>query len=158
MGAESLHDILAKYLKVEFGFPGIVHPDAGAQHDGLETANAGEDFGSSSYFSNSTLVGAIANGSFTQPRLDDMAIRILMGYYRFNQDNSYPEYVSSTADFDVRGDHAAVARAKASEFIALLKNTNNALPSENKRSVSNFGYHAAPRYLSSVFTPALILP
>jgi beta-glucosidase len=89
----------------------------------------------------------MANGSFTQARLDDMAIRNLMGYYRFNQDDSYPEFVSSTANVDVRGDHAAVARAKAAESIALLKNTNNALPLKNKRSVSIFGYHAAPRYL-----------
>jgi beta-glucosidase-like glycosyl hydrolase len=39
-------DILAKYLKAELSFPGIVHPDAGAQHDRLESVNAGEDFGS----------------------------------------------------------------------------------------------------------------
>lgn len=37
--------ISAKYLKAELGFPGIVHPYASAQHDGMESNNAGQDFG-----------------------------------------------------------------------------------------------------------------
>jgi beta-glucosidase len=68
------NDIIAKYLKVEFRFPGIVHPDAGAQHDGIESANAGEDFGSSTYWSNSTLGTGLTNGTFLEARLNDMAI------------------------------------------------------------------------------------
>ena len=47
----------------------------------------------------------------------------------------------------MRGDHPAVARAKAAESIALLQNTNNALPLKGKKLVSIFGYQAAPRYL-----------
>jgi beta-glucosidase len=68
----------------------------------------------------------------------------LMGYYRYSQDEDYPSYVSSGDDVDVREDHPAHARA---ESIALLKNTNNALPLVAKRSISIFGYHAGPRYL-----------
>ncbi|RDW58789.1 hypothetical protein BP6252_13265 [Coleophoma cylindrospora] len=138
---------LGKYLKAELGFPGIVHPDVGGQHNGIESANAGEDFGSSMYWSNSTLGVGLTNGSFTEARLNDMVIRNMMGFYRYSQDASYPAYVSPTADVDVRGDHPAVARARGAESIALLKNTNNALPLKSKRSVSIFGYHAAPRYL-----------
>ncbi|RDW57728.1 hypothetical protein BP5796_12529 [Coleophoma crateriformis] len=138
---------LGKYLKAELGFPGIVHPDVGGQHNGIESANAGEDYGSSSYWSNSTLGVGLTNGSFTEARLNDMVIRNIMGFYRYSQDVSYPAYVSPTADVDVRGDHPAAARARGAESIALLKNTNNALPLKSKKSVSIFGYHAAPRYL-----------
>jgi len=68
--------LFAKHLKVELGFPGIVHPDAGVQHDGFQSANAGQDFESSSYWSNYTPGEALANGAFTQERLDYMAIGI----------------------------------------------------------------------------------
>ncbi len=68
-------DLLAKYLKVEIGMPGIVHPDVGGQHTGINAANAGLDYGSSSYWSEDTLGVGITNGSFTTTRLDDMAIR-----------------------------------------------------------------------------------
>ena len=140
-------DILAKHLKVELGFPGIVHPDAGAQHDGIESANAGEDYGSSSYWSNSTLGVALTNGSFTEERLNDMAVRNLIGYYHQNQDQDYPSHADPTDYVDVRGNHPKAARAYGAESIALLKNTNNALPLKGKRSISIFGSHAAPRYL-----------
>jgi len=62
------NDIIAWYLKAELGFPDIVHPDAGAQHNGIDSANAGEDFGSSNYWSNDTLGTAFTNGSFTVAR------------------------------------------------------------------------------------------
>lgn len=141
------NDMIAKYLKVELGFPGIVHPDAGAQHEGIESANAGEDFGASSYWDNSTLIAGIADGTFTEARLDDMVIRNIMGYYRYAQDEEYPSFAQPTDFVDVREDHPAHARARAAESIALLKNTNNALPLVSKRSISIFGYHAAPRYM-----------
>lgn len=138
-------DTLGRYLKVELGFPGFVHPDAGGQHTGIDSANAGLDYGSSSYWSNSTLVAGIANGTFTEARLDDMAIRILMGYFRQNQEN-YPTHAGYTDHVDVRKNHGALSRTYAADSIALLKNTNNALPLKNRQSVSIFGFHAAPRF------------
>lgn len=75
-------DTLARYLKVELGFPGYIHPDAGAQHTSFDSANAGLDYGSSSYWNNSTLVAGIANGTFSSVRLDDMVIRQLMGHFK----------------------------------------------------------------------------
>jgi beta-glucosidase len=139
-------DTLAKYLKVELGFPGYVHPDAGAQHTSFDSANAGLDYGSSSYWSNSTLGAGIANGTFTQARLDDMVIRQMMGYYKHNQE-VYPDHAGYTDNVDVRGKHGDLARTYAAESIALLKNTNNALPLKDRHSVSIFGIHAAPRYI-----------
>jgi beta-glucosidase len=139
-------DLLATYLKVELGFPGIVHADQGAQKSAINSANAGMDFSSYSYWTNTTMDAALANGSFTEERLTDMAVRNLMGYFRLNQDEGYPAYASPTDHVDVRGNHSAMARSYAADSIALLKNTNSALPLVNKTSISVFGYHAAPRY------------
>uniref|UniRef100_L2FKV4 beta-glucosidase n=1 Tax=Colletotrichum fructicola (strain Nara gc5) TaxID=1213859 RepID=L2FKV4_COLFN len=137
-------DLLAKYLKVELGFPGIVH--VSAQKTGINAANAGMDLSSSSYFSNTTLGAGLNNGSFTMDRLDDMAIRNMMGYFHLGQDQGYPAHAGVTDRVDNRGNHSAMAREYAANSIALLKNTNNALPLVNKSSISIFGFHAGPRY------------
>lgn len=142
-------DLLAKYLKVELGFPGLVNADVSAQKTGINAANAGMDLSSSSYFSNETLGAGLNNGSFTEARLNDMVARNLMGYYKMGQDKGFPEHVSSTAHVDVRGNHAALARKYAGESIALLKNTANALPLKELKSVSIFGYHATQRYVGA---------
>ncbi|KAG6366974.1 hypothetical protein INS49_001155 [Diaporthe citri] len=142
-------DLLAKYLKVELGFPGIVHADVSAQKTGISAANAGMDLSSSSHWSNGTLGVGLTNGSFTSERLDDMAIRNLMGYYHLNQNQGYPTLAEKTEHRDVRGNHSALARKYASESVVLLKNTNNALPLKDKTSISIFGTHAAPRYVGA---------
>jgi beta-glucosidase len=142
-------DLLAKYLKVELGFPGIVHADVGAQHTGINSANAGMDYGSASDWSKDTLVAGISNGSFTEARLDDMAVRNVMGYYRYAQDEGYPSLAGVTDRVDVRGNHSALARTYAAESIALLKNVDGALPLTNKSSISIFGTHAMPRYVGA---------
>lgn len=125
-------EILAKYLKAELGFPGIVHADVGAQKTGINAANAGMDYSSSEYWSNSTLGVGLTNGSFTEDRLNDMVIRNLISYFHLNQDEGYPSHASPTDRVDVRGNHSTLARAYAADSIALLKNTNSALPLKNK--------------------------
>ncbi|KAI1079844.1 putative beta-glucosidase D [Whalleya microplaca] len=143
-------DLLAKYLKVELGFPGLVSADVGGQKTAVGSANAGMDYASSSStWSNSTLGVALTNGSFTEARLDDMAIRNLMGYYHLNQDQGYPAEAGATDYVDVRGNHSALARTYAADSIVLLKNTDNALPLKSKRSISIFGTHAMPRYVGA---------
>lgn len=142
-------DILAKYLKVELGFPGIVHADVGGQKTGINAANAGMDYSSSSYFSNDTLGVGLANGSFSADRLDDMAIRNVIGYFHLNQDAGYPTKAGVTDHVDNRGNHSTIARTIAASSIALLKNTDGALPLKNKTSISIFGYHATQRYVGA---------
>lgn len=129
-------DILAKYLKAELGFPGIVHADVGGQKTGINAANAGMDFSSSQYWSTSTLGVGLTNGSFTEDRLNDMVIRNLIAYYHLNQDEGYPSLASATDRVDVRGNHSLLARTYAADSIALLKNTNGALPLKNKTYVT----------------------
>lgn len=140
-------DLLGKYLKVELGFPGIVHADVGAQRTAVNSANAGMDFSSGSTWSNSSLGEALANGTLTAARLDDMVIRNVMGFFKLGQDEGYPAHVGSTAHVDVRGNHSALARSYAANSLVLLKNTKNALPLKNKTSIAIFGYHAAPRWV-----------
>ncbi|KZL86990.1 beta-glucosidase d [Colletotrichum incanum] len=138
-------DLLAKYLKVELGFPGLVSADVSAQQTAINAANAGMDLSSSQYWSNTTLGAGLTNGSFTADRLDDMVIRNMIGYFHLGQDDSYPSLAGATDRVDNRGNHSAMARQYAAESIALLKNTNGALPLIDKTSVSIFGYHAGPR-------------
>ncbi|GJC81570.1 putative beta-glucosidase D [Colletotrichum liriopes] len=142
-------DLLAKYLKVELGFPGLVSADVSAQQTAINAANAGMDLSSSQYWSNTTLGAGLTNGSFTADRLDDMVIRNMMGYFHMGQDDGYPSLAGATDRVDNRGNHSAMARQYAAESIALLKNTNGALPLINKTSVSIFGYHAGPRYVGA---------
>lgn len=47
----------------------------------------------------------------------------------------------------MRGKHGDLARKYAANSIALLKNTDNALPLKNKKAISIFGIHAAPRLM-----------
>jgi len=63
-------------LKTELGFQGYVVSDWGGQHSGIASANAGLDLVMpSSDFWGNNLTAAVVNGTMTQSRLDDMAIR-----------------------------------------------------------------------------------
>lgn len=63
-------------LKTELGFQGFVVSDWGGQHGGYSTAEAGLDMAMpNSIYWGANLTTAIANGSFPESRLDDMATR-----------------------------------------------------------------------------------
>lgn len=135
-------------LKVELGFPGLVLPDVGGQTTSYGSANSGLDYGSSSYWSSEILNAGIANGSFTQARLDDMAIRNVIGYYYAGlDDGKQPSEAATTEYRDVRADHAKLIRTVAQESLVLLKNENSdgrGLPVQKPLVISLFGAHAGP--------------
>lgn len=136
-------DLVAGYLKSELGFPGLVYPDVSGQKTGINSANAGLDYGSSQYWSSETMLAAINNGSLTTARLNDMVIRNIIGYYKLGQDSSSFPSLSEAGDYvDPRGNHSKLARQAASDSIVLLKNTNNALPISKPKKLAIFGYHA----------------
>lgn len=138
-------DLLQKYLKTELGFPGLVFPDVDGQSTAYGSANGGLDYGSSSIWSNATISAGLTNGSFTQARLDDMAVRNVIGYYHVNLNNgSEPAYVSATADVDVRANHSQLVRTNGAASLILLKNQDNALPLSKPLSMAIFGSHAGP--------------
>jgi beta-glucosidase len=138
-------DLLQTLLKTELGFPGLVFADVDGQSTAFGSANGGLDFGSSSYWTNATLQAGINNGSFTQARLDDMAVRNVIGYFFVGLDNgTQPAYVDSDAYVDVRANHSTVVRTNGAASLVLLKNSNNALPLNKPRSMAIFGAHAGP--------------
>ena len=136
-------------LKEQLGFPGLVLPDVNSQTTSYKSANTGLDYGSSSYWTTEILEAGIANGSFTQARLDDMAVRNVVGYYFAGLDNGeQPSEADTTAYRNVRADHAKLIRKVGADSISLLKNnvTNGGgLPLDNTHMViSVFGAHAGP--------------
>lgn len=91
----------------------------------------------------------ILRNQVAQSRLDDIALRILAGWYFLGQENSYPTITGwsswSTATSgapSVSGTHNTVARAIARDGIVLLKNNNNALPLKKPSSLAVVGYDA----------------
>jgi beta-glucosidase len=111
-------ELLNEYLKTAIGFPGLVFPDQGAQSTSYGSANGGLDYGSSSLWSEEILEAGISNGSFTQARLDDMAVRNVIGYYYAGLDNGLQPSAMGTTEYrDVRGDHADIIRQVGGEAL-----------------------------------------
>ncbi|KAI9644916.1 hypothetical protein NHQ30_006950 [Ciborinia camelliae] len=138
-------DLLMHLLKTELGFPGLVWPDVNGQSGAINSANAGLDYGSSSIWNNATITAGLSNGTLSQARFDDMAIRNVIGYFNANLDNGkQPSYVSSSTYRDVRAKHSAIVRQNGAGSLVLLKNTNNALPLSKPLSMAIFGSHAGP--------------
>lgn len=101
---------------------------------------------------NNTLVTAVANGTVTQARLDDMATRIVAAWYFINANSSdYPALGSGMpASLLVPHKYTNVKDpaskpnllAQAEEGHVLVKNTNGALPFKSPQLISLFGYDA----------------
>lgn len=141
--------LLSGLLKTEMGFPGLVLPDVSSQSTAYGSANAGLDLASSSQlWTADTMEAGIANGSFTQARLDDMAVRNVIGYYYVGLDNGEQPSVAATTDYrDVRGNHSEIIRQVGDEALVLLKNNNadgRGLPLNKPKLISVFGSHAGP--------------
>jgi beta-glucosidase len=115
--AETLNGI----LKTDFGFQGYVMSDWQATESGVSAVNSGLDmtmpgdvvFGSLTSYFGDNLVTAVKNGSVEMARVDDMAERILAGWYLLEQDKGFPDVNfdafrrtgSNNSHVDVRGDH-----------------------------------------------------
>ncbi|KAI0471685.1 glycoside hydrolase superfamily [Xylariaceae sp. FL0804] len=141
-------ELLDGWLKTDLGFPGLVFPDVSSQQTAFGSANAGLDYGSSSIWSEATIEAGLKNGSLTQARLDDMAVRNVIGYYHVGLDDGRQPGVAGATEYrDVRADHARLIRQVAGEAIALLKNDNadgRGLPLDKPRTMALFGAHAGP--------------
>ncbi|EOD45724.1 putative beta-glucosidase d protein [Neofusicoccum parvum UCRNP2] len=136
-------ELLAYYLKTELGFPGLVFGDVGGQKTGIHSANAGLDYGSSSYWTNSSIVAGMRNGSLTEARLDDMVIRNVIGWYKHGQDLAgFPALAAAGDHVDTRKNHGELAREYAAASLVLLKNENNALPLQSPKKIALFGVNA----------------
>ena len=158
-------------LKNELGFQGFVMSDWGAQLSGVSAALAGMDmampgdtsFDTGASYWGANLTVAVLNGTVPEWRIDDMATRILAGYYYVGRDkNSVPiNFDSWTLDtfgfqnyvvnqryglinehVDVRDGHGSDIRRQAAAGTVLLKN-NNSLPLTHKEKfIGVFGEDA----------------
>ena len=141
-------------LKKELGFQGYVVSDWAAQHTttgsaraGMDMAMPGDGMGDNVFLWGQNLVRAVSDGTVPQSRLDDIARRILAGWYLLGQDTGYPSVQFNSWDGNggpnVQGDHSQIARAVARDGTVLLKNVNNsALPFNKPRSLAIIGEDA----------------
>lgn len=141
--------LLSGLLKTELGFPGLVHPDVMSQNTAFGSANAGLDYVTSSqYWTDAVMQAGLASGNLTQARLDDMAVRSVIGqYYVGLVDGAQPSVAGATEYRDVRGNHSALIRQIGGEALVLLKNTNadgRGLPLNKPKTIAIFGSHAGP--------------
>eukprot|EP00026_Physarum_polycephalum_P003732 Phypoly_transcript_03746.p1 GENE.Phypoly_transcript_03746~~Phypoly_transcript_03746.p1 ORF type:complete len:751 (+),score=112.06 Phypoly_transcript_03746:59-2311(+) len=133
---------LNQILKGEFGFLGFVQSDWSATMSGVPSVLGGLDmtmpgditFGSGTSYFGDNLVKAVQNGSVSEERLDDMAVRILTPWILLGQNQDFPEpnlnsfNPAKSAHVHVGGDHYQLIREIGAASIILLKNTNNQLP------------------------------
>nr|POF17297.1 putative beta-glucosidase a [Quercus suber] len=166
--------LLNYLLKNELGFQGFVMSDWGAHHSGVSSALAGMDmsmpgdvaFDSTTSYWGANLTIAVLNGTVPQWRLDDMAVRIVAGWYYVDRENNQvpdaPNFSSWTYDtfgfshyyasedytlvnhhVDVRGDHAEDIREQAAKGTVLLKNKGTLPLTGKEKLTAIFGSDAA---------------
>jgi beta-glucosidase len=120
--------LLNEVLKKDWAYPGYVMSDWGGTHSTAKAANAGLDQESAYTFDKQPFFGAplkaaLADGSVSQARLDDMAKRITRSMFAHGLFD-HP-VVKGPIDFAA---HAKVTQADAEESIVLLKNDGGLLP------------------------------
>ncbi|KAJ5263290.1 beta-glucosidase D [Penicillium angulare] len=144
-------ELLNDKLKTQLGFPGFVYPDESAQFSSYGAANAGLDYSpySDGLWDWEAFSKGLKNGSLTEDRLDDMAVRTVLPYYFVGLQKENLTTVSDdyTAYRDVRRNHSKIIRKVGGESLSLLKNDNEngrGLPLVKPRSISLYGAHAGP--------------
>ncbi|EGN95000.1 glycoside hydrolase family 3 protein [Serpula lacrymans var. lacrymans S7.3] len=145
-------------LKYELAFQGYwtATPSTTSANDGLDMTMPGDIFPGSivSWFGES-LVLAVQLGTVPESRVDDMATRILAGWYLLGQEQGYPPVNFDSKDplssvnqhVNVQGDHASLIRTIGAASTVLLKNENNALPLNKPKTIGIIGNDAGPNPL-----------
>jgi len=122
--------LLTDVLKRDWNYPGWVMSDWGAVHSTVKAANAGLDQESGQeldkaiYFG-APLAEAVAKGSVSEARLDDMVARYLTGLI---ETGAFDRAVPARAVTPDYAAHALVAQRTAEAGIVLLKNQGDLLP------------------------------
>ncbi|KAK3323239.1 glycosyl hydrolase family 3 N terminal domain-containing protein [Cercophora scortea] len=114
-------------LKKELGFQGYVMSDWNAQHttngaanSGMDMTMPGSDYNGKTILWGPQLASAVSSNQVSKSRLDDMAQRILAGWYLLGQNNGYP---GVNIKASVQGNHKENVRAVGRDGIVLLKNS-----------------------------------
>ncbi|KAJ7902731.1 glycoside hydrolase family 3 protein [Mycena olivaceomarginata] len=153
--------IMNDIIKREFGFQGYIMSDWSATHStisaitGLDMTMPGDiTFQSGTTYFGATLAAYVQNNTIPAARLDDMATRIIAGWYFVHQDAAdypttnfdafNPANEETNEHIDVQADHYKVVREIGAASTVLLKNTNGALPLKKPRSIVLVGSDAGP--------------
>ncbi|SMF99292.1 beta-glucosidase family protein [Burkholderia singularis] len=146
---ENTH-LLTDVLKNEWGFEGQVQSDWNATHSTAKAINAGldeeEDVTPTNYLTPSLVRQAIADGSVSTQRLDDMVRRKLYVMIRTGVFDDPPKG-GGTIDFAAAN---AFAQKVAEQSIVLLKNDGNQLPlaAATLKKIAVIGGHADAAVMS----------
>jgi beta-glucosidase len=126
-----LHDVLDR----QFGFPGFVMSDWGANHSTVAAANSGLDMEMPGGVSNTpeyygpALQTAVQSGQVSMATLNDMVRRILYEMFRLGLFDHVPaEGAQAAATPATNPDSIAMATKVAEEGTVLLKNAGAVLP------------------------------
>ncbi|KAF7975977.1 hypothetical protein HWV62_8124 [Athelia sp. TMB] len=153
--------MLNDVLKRELGFQGYVMSDWAATMStisaaqGLDMTMPGDvTMGSGGSYFGGNLTAYVRNGTIPAARVDDMATRVLAGWYLLRQDRAaYPATNfdafapldgARNAHVDVQGAHARLVREIGAASTVLLKNEGGALPLKKPRSLVIVGNDAGP--------------
>ena len=157
-------DLLNNRLKTELGFKGYVVSDWGGQRSGVVSAMNGLDLAMPIALDCKTanvtviywgdrLVESVKNGTVPRSRVEDMATRVLAGWFLVGQNKDYPRpnfnffdiKDPATNEFVIASKgHNDIARETAAAGTVLLKNKNSTLPLKAPRSISLIGSDAGP--------------
>ena len=127
-------------------------------------------FGSGTSWFGGNLTAFVENGTISEARVNDMAERVIAGWYLLGQDKNYPDGASpspslgvtilllircavsfnaffpndpaTNAHVDVQDDHFQVVREIGAASTVLLKNVAGALPLRKPRSIAIIGAYA----------------
>jgi beta-glucosidase len=141
--------LLNQVLKKDWAYKGYVMSDWGGTHSTAKAANAGLDQESAYTFDKAPFFGAplkaaVADGSVSQARLDDMVRRITRSMFSHGLFD-HP-IVKGPIDYAA---HAKITQADAEEAIVLLKNDGGLLPvSKTARKIVVIGSHSDVGVLS----------
>jgi beta-glucosidase len=148
-------------LKRELGFGGYILSDWDGTHSGVMSVNNGLDMtmpgdigmdgGKTTYFGQH-LLDAVKNGSVSVDRFDDMAQRIIAGWFLLDQDKNFPDVNfeswrpdgPNNSHVDVRDDHDELIRTVGAASVVMLKNTDNALPLCKPKTIAIIGSDMGP--------------
>lgn len=121
---------------------------------GLDMTMPGDFFpGVEGSFFGANLTAFVNNGTIPVSRVDDMATRILAGWYLLGQDALHPQVNfnawlpdddATNGRVDVQGDHYKVVREIGAASTVLLKNERGVLPLKKPRNLVIIGNDAGP--------------
>ncbi|KAL1688130.1 glycoside hydrolase family 3 protein [Schizophyllum commune] len=152
--------ILNDVVKREYGFQGYIMSDWGATMSaispiaGLDMTMPGDaQLGGIGWYE--TLLEYVHNGTIPESRIDDMATRILAGWYLLKQDDPsfptanfdafLPENQATNEHVDAQDEeHTSLVRNMGAASIVLLKNERDALPLHKPRALLLAGSDAGP--------------